>query len=155
MRPRRDRWLSMAEVAHVMGLKSPNPRVRRLRVSRLLRRLERRDGTTYTRRFGPGNGKLYVSVSALEQLMPWDPGTLTAIRGDVGELGTRTKRLERRVAGHDRDLAKLADWQRRSMELLSEMSGFGVSKGIKKESPKSQSPIGGDAAPRVRLPEGI
>jgi hypothetical protein len=83
-------------------------------VRRLIRRLESRDGASYLRRFGPGKGKLFVAVSALEQLMPWDPGTLTAIRGDVDGLGIRMKRAEKkidahagRISGHDRDIAKL------------------------------------------------
>ncbi len=69
--PRRDRWLSMTEVADSMNLESPaTPERRREYVRRLIRRLEERDGTVYLRRFGRGRGKLYVAVSALEQLMP-------------------------------------------------------------------------------------
>jgi hypothetical protein len=118
-RPRRDRWLSMAEVAGLMKLGHKTHRERRQYVRRVIRGLERRDGTSYLRRFGPGNGKLYIAVSALEQLMPWDPGTLTAIRGDVDGLGVRMKRAEKRIDGHDRDIAKLRAVQAKAAEFAS------------------------------------
>jgi hypothetical protein len=104
----------MVEVAGLMKLGRGGIDDRRRYVRRLIRRLEERDRAVYLRRFGSGKGKLYVAVSALEQLMPWDPGTLTAVRGDVDGLGIRMKRAERkieahdgRLSGHDRDLAKL------------------------------------------------
>ena len=119
---KRDRWLSMVEVAELMKLPHQNVQERRRYVRRAIRRLEQRDGTRYLRRFGVGrNSKLFVAVSALEQLMPWDPGTLTAMRGQIGELGVRTKRLERRVDGHQKDITKLHDWTKRFAGMVEEL----------------------------------
>lgn len=121
-RPRRDRWINMADLAELMKLQQKDRRVRRTHVIRLLRRLENRDGTTYLRRFGGSrNSPLYVSVSALEQLHPWDPGTLSAIRGDLDSVGTRVKRLERRVKVHNREIVRIDGKQRKMVELLSEI----------------------------------
>lgn len=122
-RPRRDRWLSMAEVADLLKLKHRDRRRRREAVQRLLARLEERDGTRYLRRFGPGRGKLWVSIAALEQLMPWDPGTLTAIRGDVDAHGTRITRLERRVDRHQIDIVKLREASKKAAEALTLLAG--------------------------------
>jgi hypothetical protein len=123
---RRDRYLSMAEVATLLPPPKPkedgqphDPAYLRQRVWRLIRRLERRDRTTYLRTFGEGeNAKLWVAVSALEQLMPWDPGTLTALRGDLDALGTRTKRLERRVDQQQNDIANLSKWTKEFAEII-------------------------------------
>lgn len=135
--PRRDRWLSMAEVAELMQVPKADREQRRLHVRRLLRRLEKRDGTSYLRRFGPGRGKLYVAVSALEQLMPWDPGTLGRMRGDVDATAVRVTRLERRVTGHDRELEKLRSIGIKSAELAAAVGQYLGSKADKNRSPSA------------------
>lgn len=130
-RPRRDRYLSMLEMASLLKLEG-TPRERRRRVRRLIQRLERRDGTSYTKRFGEGSGKLFVSIGALEQLMPWSPGTLTAVREDIDGIGVKVRRLSRRVDGHDREIEHLQEVQRRSAELLAFISSGVGPKGTKK-----------------------
>lgn len=120
--PRRDRWLPMVEVASLMQLPHADKHRRREHVRRAIRRLEQRDGTSYLHRFGPGTGKLYVAVSALEQLMPWDPGTIGAIRGDVDTLGVQMRRVGKRLDGHDRDLEKLRNIQVKAAELIRDLS---------------------------------
>jgi len=130
--PRRDRWLSMAEVAELIRRTTENaspepvhPRARaeaRRRIRRLIRRLERRDGTTYLRQFGEGeNAPLFVAVSALEQLMPWDPGTLTAMRSTIDTLGVRMRRVERRVTRSEKDIQRIQDWSKRFAGMVEEL----------------------------------
>lgn len=132
----RERRFSLAEVAALMKLQHANSRERRRYVRRLLRRLEQRDRTRYLHRDNE-RGKLYVTVSALEHLMPWDAGTLTKMRGDLDVIGTRVKRVERRVKKHDRHLEKLQEWQRRSAELLTEIATFGGPKGARNGAGKT------------------
>lgn len=128
---RRDRRLSLTEVAALMKLEHESQRERRRYVRRLIRRLETRDQTRYLHRDSP-RGKLYIPLSAIERLMPWDPGTLAALRGNVDALGVRIKRVERRVTKHDQHIAKLHEWQSRSAELLRDIQTFGEPKGAKK-----------------------
>lgn len=91
---------------------------RRRVIRRMIRRLEQRDGAKYTRTHGPERpgSRLFVSVAALEQLTPWDAGTLTAMREDIDGLGTRVKRAERRIDGHDRDIHALRVVQQKASE---------------------------------------
>ena len=121
---RRDRWLSMSEVAKLVEpeLVTTNRAEARRRVWRLIRRLEARDGTRYLRRFGSArNSPLHVSVAALEQLMPWDPGTLTAMREQMNGLGMRVKRVERRVGHNETNIKKIADWTKRFAGMVGEL----------------------------------
>lgn len=106
----RSRRFSLLEVADFLEVPKDLPRhERRRRARRWIRRLERRDGRRYLYREGKGRtSPLYATVAALEQLAPWDPGTLTAIRADVDAHGTHLKRLDRRVTGHDRLLSRYA-----------------------------------------------
>lgn len=121
-RRRADRWLKLADVAELMQLKQARKKDRRMFVWRMIRRLEARDGTQYMRRFGNGStSPLWISLTAIEKLMPWEPGTVSAIRSDVNELGTRMKRAERKIVGHDRELSNHREWQRKAAELLTSM----------------------------------
>jgi hypothetical protein len=125
---RRDRWLTLLEVADLLKLPHHGKAERRRVTRRLVRRLELRDGARYMRAHGSGRtSRLYVSIAALEQLTPWDAGTLTAMRQDIDGLGTRMKRAERRIDGHDRDILrnrliaeKTADYARFLGEQLSQ-----------------------------------
>lgn len=128
---RRDRRFSMTEVAALLKLTNKGAKERRRHVKRLLRRLEKRDGARYLHSDTPG-GKLYVSLSALEQLMPWDPGTLSKMRGDLDVLGTRMTRVERRVTITEKDIVKLHDFQSRAAELLADVANWQGPKGGKK-----------------------
>lgn len=112
----------MAEVAELMKVPQQARAERRRYVRRLIRRLETRDGQPYLQTFGKGRGRLYVAVTALERLMPWDPGTLSAIANDVTNLGNRMKRVERQVVAHERDIRQLFDLQQDAAELLQKIA---------------------------------
>ena len=112
----------MAEVAELMKVPHQARAERRRYVRRLIRRLEARDGTPYLQTFGKGRGRLFVAVTALERLMPWDPGTLTAIANDVTSLGVRMKRAERQIESHDRDIRQLFEIQQDAAELLQKIA---------------------------------
>lgn len=104
MRRRADRWISMAELAQLFDLKNQNPRHRRQYVRRLIRGLEKRDGRAYLQRFSDTKGKLWIAVSTVERLLPWDAGTLSALRRDVDSLGGRIVRAEGKIEKHGRKL---------------------------------------------------
>lgn len=133
---RGDRRFSLAEVAALMKLTHANARERRRYVRRLLRRLEERDRTRYLHRDSE-RGKLYITLSALEQIMPWDPGTFGKLRSDVDAHAMRIRRVEHRVKKHDRSIEKLHDWSRRSAELLTEIATFQGPKGTTKGAGKT------------------
>lgn len=102
MRPRRQRWLSVGEVAARLETLLPKladkPRKRRLEaVRRLVRRAEIRDSTRFTKRAGR---ELYVSVDALSSLLPVDVARLDGIDASLADLHQRHRQLERRVNGH-------------------------------------------------------
>ncbi len=103
----RERYLSLIEVAELMKLPHETPEERRQYVRRLVRRLEQRDGTVYLRRFGVGQGKLFIAVSAVEQLMPWDPGTLTSLRGELHSLNAEVRAVKKRVSDNARRISNL------------------------------------------------
>lgn len=144
----RTRRFSMLEVADLMQLKNRGAKERRRHVKRLIRRLEKRDGATYLHADTPG-GKLYVTLAALEQLMPWDRGTLSKMRGDLDELGTRVTRVERRVTITEKDISKLSDFQRRAAELLADVASWQVPKGGRKGAPATRIGVGPARAPAV------
>lgn len=115
---RRDRWLTLLELAERLNLPHESKDERRRVARRIIRRLEKRDGVLYTRTHGPPRpgSRVWVSIGAIEQLIPWDPGTLTAMRDDIDGLGVRVKRAERQIAGHDRDIRTLQLLQQKAAE---------------------------------------
>lgn len=91
------RYLSMAEVADLMKLPASSANRRAERVRRLIVRMGERDGTSYLKRIGR---RYYVSTAALEQLLPWDPGTLHQIRADVEDLQRGQSEQNKRLNDH-------------------------------------------------------
>jgi hypothetical protein len=130
----RNRRFSMLEVADLMQLKNRGAKERRRHVKRLIRRLERRDAASYLHADTPG-GKLYVTLAALEQLIPWDRGTLAKMRGDLDELGTRVKRVEKRVTVTEKDIVRMGEFQKRAAELLADVANWRGQKGAKRGQP--------------------
>jgi len=101
------RNLSLAEVAVLMNIEHPDPAYRRQFVWRLLRRLEKRDGTAYMRRLGPGKGKLVVSPRALEQLAPYSPAAVTKLAEDVAQTKQEVLVIRRQVNAHGAKIREL------------------------------------------------
>lgn len=97
MNPRRDRWLSLVEVASIMKLTQPKREERRRYVRRAIRRAEERDGCSYTKRVGKC---LYVSVMALETLMPYDAETFTRLGRSVADMAQIQREHGRQINGH-------------------------------------------------------
>lgn len=90
-----ERYLSLAELAKLMGLEHESAHRRREHVRRLIRGLEKRDGHKYLLRFGPGQGKLYLPFSALEQLFPWDHGTLRGLEERLAHCEAAMRHIKR------------------------------------------------------------
>lgn len=114
MKPRRHRWLSIAEVAAKLLELYPKlatkPQKRRLEtVRRMVRRAERRDAARFTKRAGRD---LYVSVDALSSLLPVDASMIDRLEVAVARLHGEHRQLAARVNGHGskiRNLEKRAD----------------------------------------------
>lgn len=109
MKPRRSRWLSIAEVVVRLIERDPRlaarPRKRQLECARrLVRRVERRDSTRLTRRAGR---ELFVNVDALSSLLPIDVARLHGIDASLADLHQRHRQLERRVNGHGSKIREL------------------------------------------------
>ena len=81
--PRRDRWLSLIEVANIMKLENPKRDERRRLVRRAVQRAEKRDECRYTKRVGKS---LYVSVAALETLLPYDAEAFSKLGRSVADI---------------------------------------------------------------------
>lgn len=95
--PRRDRWLSLVEVAAIMKLAHPKRDERRRYVRRAIRRAEQRDGCRYTKRVGKA---LYVSVQALETLLPYDAETFTQLGRSVAQIAQVQRSHGRQLNDH-------------------------------------------------------
>lgn len=130
-RPRRDRWLSLLELAQKLELAQPDPRVRRIYVQRVLARLGQRDGTTYLKRFGPGRGKLYANMAVLELLDPDDPAMPGRMRADIDQLGSRVGRLERSDKRQNAQLANLHEAGTKLAEAFEALTRAGSQNGSK------------------------
>lgn len=120
-KPRRDRWLSLAELATLLERLHPrltalNHRERRRWVRRVVQRAERRDAERYTKRVGR---ELFVSRNALETLMPWSPDTLSGLERNVAELAQNHRGLKRQVNGHGSRLRNLEEWRRLAAEFVA------------------------------------
>lgn len=95
--PRRDRWLSLIDVAAIMKLAHPKRDERRRYVRRAIRRAEQRDGCRYTKRVGKS---LYVSVQALETLLPYDAETFTQLGQSVAQIAQVQRLHTRQLNDH-------------------------------------------------------
>jgi hypothetical protein len=137
MKPRRDRWLTLIEVAEIMKLAHPNRDERRRYVRRAIRRAEQRDGCAYTKRVGKS---LYVSVTALETLLPFDADTFTKLGRSVADIAQIQRELRRQLNGHgsrlrvvekdvrnleeaDRALAEAIEASNRALSLIRARTG--------------------------------
>lgn len=116
MRPRRQRWVSIPEVLDSLHKTYPTfaaklsgkPRKRQLEtVRRMVRRAERRDACRFTKRV---DGDVYVSVDALEALLPVDVETVAVVEKGLVDLHQSHRVLQRQVNGHG---AKLRDHGKR------------------------------------------
>ena len=124
--PRRDRWISMGELADLIEIRNEKlvsmtrrERVRHAR--RLVRRAERRDTERYTKRIGRG---LYVSVRAVETLMAWDPEALSEIERQQGELAQEHRDIKRQVNGHGARIRNLEKWRELTTQYLADVSAL-------------------------------
>lgn len=122
--PKPERYLSVAEIAELMQLKHQRKDERRQYVRRLFRKLEKRDGRKYLHRFGPGRGKYHVSLEAIDQIAPWDPGTLSEIRGGITQLNSAVKTLRRQLNGHGSRIGNLERWRKLTERYLAESAGI-------------------------------
>jgi hypothetical protein len=112
------KWLRLSEVADLLGLPQQDLRERRRVVRRMLRRLEQRDGVKYLHRDTKG-GWLYVSVAKLEELLPWEPGTLSGIRRDMTTVNGQIRELTRRTNGHGARIRKLEKFRKATEAFVS------------------------------------
>lgn len=106
MRPRRDRWLSIADVTDIVLQRSNKvaEQIRKLprryqvqHVRRLVLRAERRDEEQITKRI---SGDIYVRLAAVELLLPVDVATITNLELGQRNQATETRKLWRHVGSH-------------------------------------------------------
>lgn len=102
MRPRRDRWLSLLEVAEVIAKEHPriaalSQRRKREHVRRLIRRVERVQGERLSKRVGR---ELWVSRNGADALRKWDPSSLDELGRAVSDLHQKQREQQRQLNGH-------------------------------------------------------
>lgn len=115
-----DRLVPMGQVATLLGLEGK--RARR-NAWRLIRRLELRDGIRYlVKPSGARNGHTYCSLSALELLLPFDPNTLKAMRGRIGDCERRLDRHSRQISSHGVKIRDIKAKQAADRALMAAMA---------------------------------
>lgn len=124
MNQRSDRWYLLVELAALIEPYHPRlaqlPRAaRRKYVWRLLRNLERRDRTRYSKRVGRA---LHVSYRAIESLMPSGQRPLTDLEEDIARLAQEQKALKKQANGHGSRLAILERKQAITQRYLRDMN---------------------------------
>ncbi len=102
MSPRRDRWLSLLEVADLLAREIPriaqlSRKARRQHVLRLVRRCERRDGERLSKRVGR---EWFVSRNGVDALQKWEPEALTELQREVAHLHQKQRDQQRQINGH-------------------------------------------------------
>jgi len=60
-----------------------------------------------------------VRLSSVERALPWSPGTLTAIRVDVNEIGDELDTVKKRVNAHGARIQKLESWRKHAQQFLT------------------------------------
>ena len=117
----RQKWLRLSEVADMLDLETDDKRERRRIVRRMFRRLEQRDGVQYLHRDSNG-GWLRVSIEKIEQLLPWEPGTMSGIRRDMGTINGQIRDLTRRANGHGARIRKLERFRKFTETYIKQLS---------------------------------
>jgi nuclear transport factor 2 (NTF2) superfamily protein len=102
VKPRRDRWLSLMEVAELIG--RHNKRVlalsrkrRREHVLRLVRRVERINEQRIAKRVGR---EWFVSRNYVDALQQWEPEALSELEQNVASIKQKQEAQQRQINGH-------------------------------------------------------
>jgi hypothetical protein len=122
--PRRDRWLSLLEVADLLARTIPrlaamSRKRKREYVLRNVRRVERRDGERISKRVGR---ECFVSRNSVDALQQWEPEALTELQRAVSHLHQKTRDHDRQIRSHGSKLRELAEKQRLADQYLSGMA---------------------------------
>lgn len=120
MRPRKDRWLSLLEVADLLAREIPriaklSRKRKREYVLRNVRRVEKRDGETISKLVGR---EWFVSRNSVDALQQWEPEALSELQRSVEDLHDKTRDHARRINAHGSKLRELAEKQRLADEYL-------------------------------------
>jgi len=121
MTRRKDRWLSLLEVADLLAREIPriaelSRKRRREHILRLVRRCERRDGERMSKRVGR---EWFVSRNAVDALQRWEPEALSELQRSVEHLHAKTREHGRRINAHGSKLRELAEKQRLADDYLT------------------------------------
>jgi hypothetical protein len=124
MRPRRDRWLSLLEVADLLARQIPrvgnlNRKRKREYVLRLVRRVERRDGSRMSKLVGR---EWFVSRNGVDALRRWEPEALSELEAAVSHLHQKSRDHDRRLNAHGSRIRELAEKQRLADDYLTGMA---------------------------------
>jgi len=124
MSPRRDRWLSLIEVADLLAKEIPrvaglSRKRKREHVLRLVRRVERRDNERISKQVGR---EWYVSRNAVDAMQRWEPEALSELERAVEDLHAKSREQDRRINGHGSRLRTLEEKQRLADQYLTGMA---------------------------------
>lgn len=124
MTPRRDRWLSLLEVATLLDRHAPKlatltRKRRREHVLRMVRRVERRDGGRISKRVGK---EWFVSRNAVDALQQWEPEALSELERSVANLHAKSRDHDRQINAHGSRIRVLEEKQRATTGYLAEIA---------------------------------
>jgi hypothetical protein len=112
---RRERWLSLVEVADLLKLTQPNRAARRRAALRIVRMAEHLNETKLTKRFG---NKVYVSNVMVETLFPLSEDRVFNVESSLAELSQKHRALDRKVTNHGARIGKCERQQALAQDYL-------------------------------------
>jgi hypothetical protein len=112
---RRERWLSLPELADLMKLTQPSRAARRRAALRVVRMAEELNRIRISKRVG---NKVYVSTVLLENLFPIGDDRIFNVENALADLSQKAKALDRQVQNQGARVGKLERWRKLTTEYL-------------------------------------
>lgn len=118
---RRERWLSLPELADLMKLTQKNRAARRRAALRVVRMAERLNETRITKRVG---NKVYVSTIMLETLFPIGDDRIFNVEAGLADLHQKHNLLNEKVRGYGARIGKVERQQELTAKFIAEYAAL-------------------------------
>lgn len=118
---RRERWLSLVEVADLLKMTQTNRAARRRAALRVVRMAERLNETRLTKRFG---NKVFVSTVMVETLFPLGQDRIFNVEAGLAQLAQKHRALDRKVIGHGSRIAKVEKQHELTRDYLQKLQAL-------------------------------
>jgi hypothetical protein len=124
MSPRRDRWVRLYELGQLLQKKDKRleklgRRALRQHAHRVVLEFEDMHGERITKKW---RSRLYVSVGALDALLPLDEQVISRVERNQAEANQKIKALERQTNAHGSRIRTLERWRELTTEYVANIS---------------------------------